>query len=69
VWATVDNTDIYTHTYQGFDSYTVFDARMLYQLTRQWSAAFGVENLGNRKYFLFHPFPQRTFVAELKFAL
>jgi iron complex outermembrane receptor protein len=69
VWATIDNTDIYTHTYQGFDSYTVFDARMLYQLTRQWSAALGVENLGNRKYFLFHPFPQRTFVAELKFAL
>jgi len=23
--------------------------------------------LNNRKYFLFHPFPQRTAIAELKF--
>ena len=29
----------------------------------------GIDNLNNDKYFLFHPFPQRTVVAELKFAL
>ena len=28
--------------------------------TTTWSAAIGVDNLGNDKYFLFHPFPQRT---------
>ena len=26
----------------------------------------GVDNLNNRKYFLFHPFPQRTVSAELR---
>jgi iron complex outermembrane receptor protein len=27
----------------------------------------GVDNLGNSKYFLYHPFPQRTYYAELKY--
>ena len=69
VWATLDNTDVNTHTYQGFDSYFVVDARLRYQFNKQWSAALGVDNLNNRNYFLFHPFPQRTVVAELKFTL
>ena len=67
VYATVDNTDINTHTYQGFDGYTVFDARVRYRVDRHWSAALGVDNLTNRDYFLFHPFPQRTVFAELKY--
>ena len=69
VWATLDNTDINPNTYQGFDHYFVADARVRYQFHKQWSAAVGVDNLNNHKYFLFHPFPQRTVVAELKFAL
>ncbi|HEV8519746.1 MAG TPA: TonB-dependent receptor [Burkholderiales bacterium] len=69
VWTTIDNSDPITHTFGGFDSYLVVDARLRYQFDKQWSAALGVDNLNNRKYFLFHPFPQRTFVAELKFAL
>jgi iron complex outermembrane receptor protein len=66
VWATLDNTDIYPHTFQGFESFVVFDARVVYQVAKQWSAALGIENLNNRKYFLFHPFPQRTVLAELR---
>jgi iron complex outermembrane receptor protein len=69
VWATVDNTDINPNTYQGFDHYFVVDARVRYQFHKQWIAALGVENLNNHKYFLFHPFPQRTILAELQFAL
>jgi iron complex outermembrane receptor protein len=66
VWGTADNSDIYPHTFQGFEGYFVLDARVRYRLDKRWSAAIGVENLNNRKYFLFHPFPQRTAVAELK---
>jgi iron complex outermembrane receptor protein len=66
VYATADNSDIHAHTYQGFDGYFVIDARVRHQLGRRLSAAVGVDNLNNRKYFLFHPFPQRTVVAELK---
>jgi iron complex outermembrane receptor protein len=29
----------------------------------------GVDNLTNEKYVLFHPFPQRTYVADLKVRL
>jgi len=67
VYATIDNSDTYTHTYQGFDSYFVLDARVNYQITERWSAALGIDNLNNRKYFLFHPFPQRTVLAELTY--
>jgi iron complex outermembrane receptor protein len=34
---------------------------------RHWSASLGVDNLLDRKYFLFHPFPHRTFVASAKY--
>ncbi len=32
-------------------------------------AGLGIDNLGNEKYWAFHPYPQRTFHAELKFDL
>jgi len=35
-----------------------------YRFDRRFSAALGVDNLNDRKYFLFHAFPQRTVMAE-----
>ncbi len=67
MYATVDNTDINPATYQGFEDYFVADARVQYRFDRQWSGALGIDNLANRKYFLFHPFPERTLYAELKY--
>ena len=67
VWATLDNTDINPNTYQGFARHFVMDTRLRYQVDKQWSAAVGVDNLNNQKYYLFHPFPQRTVVAEVRF--
>jgi len=69
VWSTIDNTDVYTHTYQGFDSYFVVDARLSYRFDRNLRASVGIDNLNNRQYYLFHPFPQRTVVAELRWNL
>ncbi|MBC7752222.1 MAG: TonB-dependent receptor [Candidatus Saccharibacteria bacterium] len=66
-FATVDNTDINPDTYQGFQSFFVMDARANYNFAKHWSAALGVDNLNNSKYFLFHPFPQRTVFGELKY--
>jgi iron complex outermembrane receptor protein len=66
VWATLDNTDINPHTYQGFERFYVIDTRVNYRFDGKTRASVGVDNLTNRKYFLFHPFPQRTVVAELK---
>jgi iron complex outermembrane receptor protein len=67
LYATVDNTDINPATYQGFEGYFLADARMVYRFDRHWTGAVGVDNLSNRQYFLFHPFPERTFYAEMKY--
>lgn len=68
LWTTMDNTDTNPGTYQGFEHYFVADARIHYKANKQWSASLGVDNLNNRKYFWFHPFPQRTLLADVKFS-
>ncbi len=67
-FGTIDNSDPYSHTYQGFDGYFVADARVHYQWDDNWSVSAGVDNIGDTKYFLFHPFPQRSFVMEIHYA-
>ncbi|MDB5427543.1 MAG: tonB dependent receptor family protein, partial [Phenylobacterium sp.] len=67
-FATIDNSDHYANTYQGFGGYFVADAHARYQVTPHLAASVGVDNLGGRSYFLFHPFPQRTFIADLKYS-
>ena len=68
-FATIDNSDHYANTYQGFGSYLVADVHLRYRLTPHLAADLGVDNLGGRSYFEFHPFPQRTVVFDLKYAL
>ena len=34
-----------------------------------WSASVGIDDLNNEKYWAFHPYPQRTFLAELGYDL
>jgi iron complex outermembrane receptor protein len=67
-FGTIDNSDHYANTYQGFGGYFVADAHARYQVTPHLVAGLGVDNLGGRSYFLFHPFPQRTFIADLKYS-
>lgn len=67
-FGTIDNSDPITQTYQGFASYIVADARVAYKLNDNWNLSLGVDNLNNKKYFLFHPFPQRTFVMQVHYA-
>ena len=68
-YGTLDNSDPNGFTYTGFSKYFVTDIRVRYRIDRQWSAAVGIDNLNNYRYWAFHPYPQRTFVAELKFDL
>ena len=53
----------------SFDPFFVLDAHVRYQVGKAVSAEFGVDNLADSKYFLFHPFPGRTFIASLKIKL
>jgi iron complex outermembrane receptor protein len=67
LFTTLDNADVRFNTFQGFSGWFVLDARATYQRSRHWSGSLGIDNLLNRKYFLFHPFPQRTLVASIKY--
>jgi iron complex outermembrane receptor protein len=64
IYATLDNTDNVANVYQSFDPFFVVDTRVQYKVTQTGSLAFGIDNLTNAKYHLFHPFPQRTFVIQ-----
>lgn len=66
---TLNNADVNGYTYQGVSKYATADLRVRYQFNRQWSAAVGIDNLNNYQYWNFHPYPQRSYSAELKFDL
>ena len=68
-YGTLDNSDPNGAAYTGFSKFFVTDVRVRYRIDKQWSGAFGIDNLNNNKYWAFHPYPQRTYVAELKFDL
>jgi iron complex outermembrane receptor protein len=69
IYSTLDNADVRFNTWGGFDGWFVMDGRATYDWSRHWSSSLGVDNILNRKYFLFHPFPQRTLVASAKYHL
>ncbi|MYN40453.1 TonB-dependent receptor [Duganella sp. FT109W] len=68
-YSTLDNSDVNGFAYQGSSKYFTADARVRYRFNAQWSMALGIDNLNNYQYWNFHPYPQRTYVAELKFDL
>ncbi len=66
LYTTLDNTDTHPNTYQGFAPWFVADLKANFKVNDRWSASLGADNVLNRKYFLFHPFSQRTFLANVK---
>ena len=68
-YRTLNNADVNGFSYMGVSKYATLDARLLWRIDRQWSAAFGVDNLNNYQFWNFHPYPQRSYTAELKFDL
>jgi iron complex outermembrane recepter protein len=68
-YATLDNTDTTQHVYQAFDPFLVVDMKIHYNATANFSFDFGIDNIFNEQYFLFHPFPGRTFVIAAKYTL
>ncbi len=66
-YSTLDNTDIISHVYGAFDNYFVVDMKIHYNATRNFSFDFGIDNLFDEQYFLFHPFPGRTYVMAAKY--
>ena len=68
-FGTIDNSDTYANTYQGFGAWFVADAHARWRVTDHVSVEAGINNLTDRRYFIFHPFPGRTYVMDLKWTL
>lgn len=67
--STMDNTDYVHGVYGAFDSFFVVDLKAHYEHNENLGVAVGVDNVNDAGYWLFHPFPQRTFIAELRMKL
>jgi iron complex outermembrane recepter protein len=68
-FGTLDNSDPNGFSYTGFSKFLVADVRVRYRFDRQFSGSIGIDNLNNEKYWAFHPYTQRTVLAELKWDL
>ena len=66
---TLNNADVNGYTYQGVSEFFTADLRVRYIQGKNWSASFGIDNLNNYQYWNFHPYPQRSYSAEIKWDL
>ena len=69
MYGVLDNSDVVGNTYQGFYRYLVVDLRATMRVAEHLTFGLGVDNVGNDRYFLFHPFPQRTVQADVRWRL
>ncbi|HUQ11147.1 MAG TPA: TonB-dependent receptor [Steroidobacteraceae bacterium] len=65
----LDNLDVHGQSYLGFSRFLVFDTRVRYEIDGRWAASLGIDNLGNERYWAFHPYTRRTINAEVNFTL
>jgi iron complex outermembrane receptor protein len=63
---TLDNSDVNGHSYMGVSRFFVVDLRAHWRFQKHLTAAIGIDNVNNDKYWNFHPYPQRSYVLELK---
>jgi iron complex outermembrane recepter protein len=67
LWRTLANNDVAYGIYQSFDQFFVADMKINYKWSDRFSFDFGIDNVNDWKYFLFHPFPRRTFFFAAKY--
>jgi iron complex outermembrane receptor protein len=63
---TLANTDSNPDVFGGTSTYTVADARFTFKPTKQSEIGVGVDNLFDARYFVYHPYPGRTFYVDAK---
>jgi iron complex outermembrane receptor protein len=65
---TLDNTDLHPDTFGGTSRYFVADAKVNVTPGDHTRLGIGVENLSDERYFVYHPYPGRTWYAEAQFS-
>ena len=66
MYSTLENIDLANNTMGSFNPFIVFDTRIQYKFDENHSIGFGIDNIGNEKYTLYHPFQGRTFMLDGK---
>jgi iron complex outermembrane receptor protein len=64
MYGTLDNSDTNSNTFGAVSSYTVWELKVASRLSKNVDISFGIDNLTNKRYYVFHPYPGRTFVGE-----
>jgi iron complex outermembrane receptor protein len=67
-YSTLGNGD-FVDTYGAVSAFTVADAKLRWRFAPQWTASLGVDNLTGERYWVYHPYPGRTWFAELHWEL
>jgi len=65
-YRTLNNADTNGFTYMGVSRYFTTDLRVLWRIDKTLTASFGIDNLNNDQYWNFHPYPQRSYQANLR---
>ena len=66
---TLSNTDVNPDTFGGTSSFLVFDSKLTFRSSRNTELGIGIDNLTNRRYYVYYPYPGRTFYLEAKVSL
>ncbi|KJV35858.1 ligand-gated channel protein [Luteibacter yeojuensis] len=66
---TLDHSDINPDTFGGASDFLTFDAKLSWAVNAHVELSAGVDNLTNRRYYVYYPYPSRTWLAEAKFRL
>jgi iron complex outermembrane receptor protein len=66
---TLDHSDIDPDTFGGASAFLTFDAKVQWQASEHVNLGIGVDNLTDRRYYVYYPYPSRTYMMEAKFRL
>jgi iron complex outermembrane recepter protein len=66
---TLTNVDTNPNVFGGTSTYTVADLKFTYRPTKKSEIGVGVDNLFDARYFVYHPYPGRTFYVEAKLGI
>ncbi|WP_414719375.1 TonB-dependent receptor [Trinickia sp.] len=63
---TLTNTDSNPNVYGGTSTYVVADVKYTFRPTKASELGVGIDNIFDARYFVYHPYPGRTFYLEAK---
>ncbi len=63
---TLDHGDINPDTFGAASAFLTVDATVNWAVNKHWEVSAGVDNLTDRRYFVYYPYPSRTFYFTAK---